>query len=91
MSGPFINFAIIDKDNDRVLVLEGFSYSPSKEKRDLMLELEQIIRSVAVITSTNYIRPTPNKNFMGLQWKIKAFEELSVHELYDLLRLRRDS
>jgi ElaA protein len=27
---------------------------------------------------------------MGLQWKIKAFEELSVHELYDLLRLRRD-
>jgi ElaA protein len=28
---------------------------------------------------------------MGLQWKIKAFEELSVHELYDLLRLRRRS
>ena len=50
MSGPFINYAIIDKDNDRVLVLEGFSYSPSKEKRDLMLELEAIIRSVAVIT-----------------------------------------
>ena len=49
MSGPFINYAIIDKDNDRVLVLEGFSYSPSKEKRDLMLELEAIIRSVAVI------------------------------------------
>lgn len=49
MSGPFINYAIIDKDNDRVLVLEGFSYSPSKEKRDLMLELEAIIKSVAVI------------------------------------------
>jgi hypothetical protein len=30
MSGPFINFAIIDKDNDRVLVLEGFSYLPKK-------------------------------------------------------------
>jgi hypothetical protein len=26
-----------------------FCYSPSKEKRDLMLELEAIIRSVAVI------------------------------------------
>ncbi|MDG2431863.1 DUF4837 family protein [Flavobacterium sp.] len=49
MSGPFINYAIIDKANDRVLVLEGFCYSPSKEKRDLMLELEAIIRSVAVI------------------------------------------
>jgi hypothetical protein len=49
MSGPFINYAIIDKENNRVLVLEGFCYSPSKEKRDLMLELEAIIRSVAVI------------------------------------------
>lgn len=48
MSGPFINFAIIDKENNRVLVLEGFCYSPSKEKRDLMLELEAIIRSVSV-------------------------------------------
>jgi hypothetical protein len=42
MSGPFINYAIIDKENNRVLVLEGFCYSPSKEKRDLMLELEAI-------------------------------------------------
>jgi ElaA protein len=24
---------------------------------------------------------------MSLQWKIKAFDALSVHELYDLLRL----
>lgn len=49
MSGPFINYAIIDKENDRVLVLEGFCYSPSKEKRDLMLELEAIIKTVSVI------------------------------------------
>lgn len=46
MSGPFINYAIMDKDNDRVLILEGFCYSPSKEKRDLMFELESIIKSV---------------------------------------------
>jgi hypothetical protein len=48
MSGPFINYAIIDKENNRVLVLEGFCYSPSKEKRDMMLELEAIIKSVSV-------------------------------------------
>ncbi|HEY4617861.1 MAG TPA: DUF4837 family protein [Flavobacterium sp.] len=48
MSGPFINYAIIDEINDRVLVLEGFCYSPSKEKRDMMLELEAIVKSVAV-------------------------------------------
>ncbi|WP_369765898.1 DUF4837 family protein [Flavobacterium sp. WC2429] len=49
MSGPFINYAIIDEEHNRVLVLEGFSYSPSKEKRDLMHELESIIKSVKII------------------------------------------
>lgn len=48
MSGPFINYAILDRENDRILVLEGFCYSPSKEKRDLMLELEAIIKSVKI-------------------------------------------
>jgi hypothetical protein len=46
MSGPFINYAIIDKKNKRILVLEGFCYAPSKEKRDLMFELESIIKSI---------------------------------------------
>lgn len=46
MSGPFINYCIMDKSNDRILVLEGFCYAPSKEKRDLMFELESIIKSV---------------------------------------------
>jgi hypothetical protein len=32
----------LSKKNNRVLVLEGFCYSPSKEKRDMMLELEAI-------------------------------------------------
>ena len=46
MLGPFINYCIIDRTNKRVLVLEGFCYAPSKEKRDLMFELESIINSV---------------------------------------------
>jgi hypothetical protein len=54
MSGPFINYAIVDKDNDRVLVLEGFCYSPSKEKRDLMHELEAIIKSVEIGKKTDF-------------------------------------
>ena len=49
MSGPFINYAIIDKEYNRMLVLEGFCYAPSKEKRDLMHELESIIKSVDVL------------------------------------------
>lgn len=46
MSGPFLNYCITDKPNNRILVLEGFCYAPSKEKRDLMFELEAIIKSV---------------------------------------------
>ena len=49
MSGPFINYCIIDYKNRRILVLEGFCYAPSKKKRDLMFELESIIKSVKFI------------------------------------------
>lgn len=49
MAGPFINYAVIDQENNRVLFLEGFCYSPSKEKRDLMHELESIIKSVIIL------------------------------------------
>lgn len=48
MSGSFINYAIIDEVNNRALILEGFCYSPSKEKRDLMFELEAIIKSAVI-------------------------------------------
>ncbi len=46
MAGPFINYAIRDEKNNRYLVLEGFTYNPSKSKRDLVFELEAIIKSV---------------------------------------------
>ena len=49
MGGPFLNYAIIDKENNRILILEGFCYAPSKQKRDLMFELEAIIKSVVFL------------------------------------------
>ncbi len=49
MSGPFINYTIIDKPHNRILVLEGFCYAPSKEKRDLIFELESIIKSINIL------------------------------------------
>lgn len=48
MSGPFINYVIFDKEYSRIMVLEGFCYSPSDEKRDIMFELESIIKSVTI-------------------------------------------
>jgi len=49
MSGPFINYAIVDEQHARILILEGFCYSPSKEERDLMQELESIIKSIVIL------------------------------------------
>lgn len=46
MAGPFVNYAIKDERNNRYLILEGFTYNPSKSKRDLVFELEAIIQSV---------------------------------------------
>ena len=48
MAGPFINYAIVDEMYNRILVIEGFCYSPSNQERDLMLDLEAIIKSVKI-------------------------------------------
>ncbi len=46
MSGPFVNYTVIDIENKRNIVVEGFVYAPSSSKRDMMHELEAIIKSV---------------------------------------------
>ena len=48
MAGPFVNYVIDDIANKRLLVLEGFVFAPSAEKRDYMFELEAIIRSLKI-------------------------------------------
>jgi hypothetical protein len=44
-AGPFVNYAVRDEANNRYLILEGFTYAPSVEKRDLQFELESILKS----------------------------------------------
>ncbi len=46
MSGSFINYAIMDRKKREFIIIEGFCYAPSTSKRDLMMELEAIIKSV---------------------------------------------
>ena len=48
MAGPFVNYTIKDTINNRILVLEGFVFSPSSKKRNLIFELEAIFRSVKI-------------------------------------------
>lgn len=46
MSGSFINYAIMNRKRKEFIVIEGFCYAPSTSKRDLMMELEAIIKTV---------------------------------------------
>ncbi|AUC74721.1 DUF4837 family protein [Olleya sp. Bg11-27] len=47
-AGPFLNFMVEDKMNNRYIVLEGFTFAPSVGKRNYVLELESIIKSLSV-------------------------------------------
>ncbi len=51
MAGPFVNYAIKDEANNRWLILEGFVYAPSEEKRDLQFELISILQSAKLKTA----------------------------------------
>ncbi|NOQ92003.1 MAG: DUF4837 family protein [Flavobacteriaceae bacterium] len=46
MGGPFISYAIDDIKNNRLLIIEGFSYSPSAKKRDIVFEMEAILKTI---------------------------------------------
>ncbi len=48
MAGPFVNYIIEDKINSRLVVMEGYVFAPSVQKRDYMFELEAIIKSVKI-------------------------------------------
>ena len=48
MAGPFLNYTIIDKKNNRLIIFEGFTYAPSVNKRAFLFELEAIAKSMKI-------------------------------------------
>ena len=48
MAGPFVNYTVIDKKNNRLIVFEGFTYAPSVNKRAFLFELEAIAKSMKI-------------------------------------------
>lgn len=48
MAGPFLNYTILDKENNRIVVVEGFTYAPSVNKRAFLFELEAIAKSIKI-------------------------------------------
>lgn len=48
MGGPFISYTIDDKNNNRLIIIQGFSYSPETKKRDFVFELEAILKTFTI-------------------------------------------
>lgn len=46
MAGPFVTYIIDRPNSDKKLVLEGFTFAPATNKRDYMLELEAILKTL---------------------------------------------
>ncbi len=46
MAGPFLTYIVNDKEHNRKIVVEGFTFAPATEKRDYMFELEAIMKTL---------------------------------------------
>lgn len=47
-AGPFVSYFVHDKENNRLVVVEGIVYAPIVKKRDFMFELEASIRTLKI-------------------------------------------
>lgn len=47
MGGPFLTYAFVDEKNQRIVCLDAFIFCPNFDKRELMREMEAILRSVS--------------------------------------------
>ena len=43
MGGPFLSYTLVDEKKNLLYYIEGFAYSPGKEQREIMRELETIL------------------------------------------------
>ena len=48
MAGPFLNYTVPDPKNNRLIIVEGFTYAPSVSKRAFLFELEAIAKSIKI-------------------------------------------
>lgn len=48
MGGPFVQHILADSARQRLIVCEGFVYSPSTNKRDLIRQLEASLRTITI-------------------------------------------
>lgn len=49
MTGPYVNFAIKDNKRKRFIIIDGFAYNPIHSKKNLLFEMEAIIKSTKIL------------------------------------------
>lgn len=49
MTGPYLNFAIRDNKRKRFIIIDGFAYNPIHSKKELLFEMEAIIKSTKIL------------------------------------------
>ncbi len=49
MGGPFVSISKVDKKNNRIVTAEGFVYAPKYPKRNYVLQLEEIIKTLRFV------------------------------------------
>lgn len=49
MNGPYLNFAIRDNKRKRFIIVDGFAYNPVHSKKELLFEMEAIIKSTKIL------------------------------------------
>ncbi len=47
--GPFVNIITYDRKNRRIIMLDAFVYAPSFDKKEYMMQVEAIIRSMQIL------------------------------------------
>ena len=48
MGGPFLSYTIYDEKNNRILTVESLLYGPTAKKRNVILEMEAMMRSIVL-------------------------------------------
>ena len=48
MGGPFVNTSFVDEKNNRIITIDAFVYSPKKDKRNYVRQLEAIVNSIEI-------------------------------------------
>lgn len=55
MGGPFVSYTMVDEKQGMLYYIEGFTYAPGKEQREIMRELESILSTFKLSDGTTSV------------------------------------